>query len=231
MNNINIDIRDGVRAMPPNFLESVPELQQFADSVVENLRVFSKVTGMSQHALGNSLCDYILGEVARKTGRELYWRVRVQLYRDELNSELAFDTDPMLAWDAPGHATFLGMQQVANHIVEVINGYHKHPCAGLDETTLDRKFKSLRSGMTRRGNGSGTCKIAYEAPEKRLRNEVTARPWIARVDVHNLDVYPLEPACEIRIRRVDPTRFYATAPAPKALDARALFKRTVGAEQ
>lgn len=177
--------------MPSPLMMSNAEFKKLGDYVTLKIKELSQKTDFSEHALTNALSDYILGEEDRKWGRERLWRVRILLYHDQPNADPVFDTDSHIPPGAPGDCTLLGLQAVSDYVVEAVSKYHKASCAGFDSATLKRKFNSLRSNMASRRNGSGTCRISYEAPMK-----YGARHMIARVDVHNYELYP-QPQCLI----------------------------------
>lgn len=121
----------------------------------------------------------MLGEDARADGRAREWRIRLLLYSYAHGlEEPEADTDPDLELGQPGTIIFRGLEAVRIYIAETASKHHDAACIGLDQNTLKRKERSLRTMMAYRQDGTGTLRADYQ-----VHTAYGIRYMMARCDV------------------------------------------------
>lgn len=149
----------------------------------------------STAALQRAVIGELLGEETLADGRARYWRVRVRLYDvGKLGRDPEADTDAFLPADQHGQMVIRGLQQVISWAAEYACLHHGRACAGLEDRTLQRKLRSLRSMMAARKDGTGVLHANYEVAV----GDGVVRYMSLRADVQKVD-RPIDPSVDLMV--------------------------------
>lgn len=169
-------------------------LQQLQDGADVLANDFNLDNVAAYNLLFSELADHFKTKpdaAAIMDGRTVKWRCRFRIYDigKGKDADPEADTDDGLPLDQPGTTIISGLPNVATEVALLARAFHQgrgdfrdaDQLAGLSSVELERRLKSLRPTLSRRG-GNATWRVPYDTIST-FNEQAHKRGWEMRVDI------------------------------------------------